>query len=166
MNAQSTFSFVEPVGVPVLRKQAEAAKQLGMMLSAERRAELVAAAQVAFLTALIESASGLATVDDATYDLSTTFERGGKWRGSVPSRLARQRIIERVGDRKSDRPSRHRGYVSVWRLNDAERARLEIKRLSAWLTVATKDPLSAATDAGECESVTKPNGKESSDATI
>lgn len=163
---QSAFGFVEPVDVPMLRSKAEAAKQRGMMLSAERRAELVAAGQVAFLRALSESQNGTATLDDATDDLSTKFDGGGKWRGSIPSRLARRRIIERVGDCKSVRPSRHRGYVSVWRLVDAERARMEIKRLSAWLDAGKQNPQAADTECGQIEStITTPEVKETSDAT-
>jgi hypothetical protein len=124
-----------------------------MTLSAESRAELVAAGQIALLEALLRSADGTATVDDATSDLSAKFERGGKWRGSIPSRLARNRIIERIGDCKSDRPSRHRSYVSVWRLVDRARALHEIDRLLAIRTISKENPQAAATDCGHVESI-------------
>ncbi|MDZ4849419.1 MAG: hypothetical protein SGI77_08990 [Pirellulaceae bacterium] len=150
---QKTFSFSEPPmqpAVAVLREVGDARKLRGMMLAADRRAELVAASQVALLQALLASADSTATVDDATADLTEKFADGGRWRGSIPSRLARLRIIERVGDCKSDRPSRHRAYVSRWLLRDREQAQHEIDRLSRWLD-ATKNPLSAATDAGNSE---------------
>lgn len=154
MNQQTQFPFM-PSPVPVvglLREVGEARKQRGMTISAEYRAELVASGQVAFLRALLASSDGTATVDHATADLSAKFANGGKWRGSIPSRLARQRIIERVGDTKSDRPSRHRGYVSLWRLLDRDKARQEIDRLTKWLDAIKENPQSAATDAGKIES--------------
>ena len=154
MNQQTFFFVPLPTQPPValLREVGDARKQRGMTLSADRRAELVAAGQVALLRALLVSADATATVDNATADLSEKFANGGKWRGSIPSRLARQRIIERVGDMKSDRPSRHRGYVSLWRLRDIKQALTEIDRLSRWLDVLKENPQSAATDAGECKS--------------
>ena len=137
----------------LLRTQGDAQKEAGMALSAESRAELVAEGQIALLEALLRSAEGTATVDDATSDLSTKFDRGGKWRGSIPSRLARNRIIERIGDCKSDRPSRHRSYVSVWRLVDRERALHEIERLLAIRYASKENPQAAATDCGHVESI-------------
>lgn len=137
----------------LLQNKGEAKKETGMTLSAESRAELVAEGQIALLEALLRSADGTATVDDATSDLSEKFDRGGKWRGSIPSRLARQRIIERVGDCKSDRPSRHRGYVSVWRVINRDSAENEIERLSAILNAKKENPQSAATDGGQVVSI-------------
>lgn len=124
-----------------------------MMLSAERRDKLVAIGQIALLRAALNSEDGTATVDDATTDLSASFDNGGKWRGSIPSRLARCGIIQRVGDRKSDRPSRHRGYVSIWRLMNRDLAQQEINRLSAILDMKKENPQSAATDCGLVESI-------------
>lgn len=131
------------------REQAEAAKERGMTLAADARAEAVAAGQVALLRALFDADDGTATIDDATTDLKHQFEGGGKWRGSITSQLSRRRIIERVGVRLSERPSRHRGFVSVWRIRERVKAKREIKRLSAWLSAVEKEnPPSAATDAG------------------
>jgi hypothetical protein len=123
--------------------RAEANKQRGMSLAAERRAELVADGQVEFLRALLRSPDGTATVDDSTDDLSTKFAKGGKWRGSVPSGLARKRIIEPAAVVKSNRPSRHRGFVTVWRLVNHDKAQREVERLTTLLD-ATKKPLTVA----------------------
>ena len=146
MNMQSTFGF------STLRELGEAGKQVGMQRAADVRAEAVASGQVALLRALLDSTSGTATVDDATDDLSAKFDSGGKWRGSIPAGLARKRIIESVGVAKSDRPSRHRGYVTVWRLRDRVKARTEIERLTA-----AKNPQSDGNRRGQLESkITNP----------
>jgi hypothetical protein len=149
---QQTFLFTTPAPLTVatLREIGNAKKQRGMALAAEARAEAVAAGQVALLRALMASDDGTATIDDATDDLTHRFVGGGKWRGTVTSALSRRGIIERIGDRKSDRPTRHRGYVSLWRLKDRNKARQEIERLTAWLSAVEKEnPQSAATDAGD-----------------
>lgn len=150
---QSNSNFYsKPPKRPGIRVLGESAKQVGMTRAADAKPEAVAAGQVAFLRVLLDAREGTATIDDATADLSECFEHGGKWRGSIPSALAKRGIIRRIGDRKSDRPTRHRGYVSVWQLVDREKAQSEIERLTAWLSaVETKNPQSAATDAGETE---------------
>lgn len=132
-----------------MRATAEAAKQQGMALAADNRAEAVAAGQVGLLRALMASDDGSGTIDDATADLSVTFDGGGKWRGSIPSALSRKNVIKWIGVRKSDRPSRHRGLVSVWQIADREKAKREIEILTNWLDAHKKDPRSAATDPGK-----------------
>lgn len=154
MIQQMLITTTKPLTIQTLRQQGEAAKQHGMTLAADARAEAVAAGQVALLRALLAADDSTGTIDDATDDLDHRFEGGGKWRGTIPSALSRRGIIERIGDRKSDRPTRHRGYVSVWRLRDREKARQEIERLTAWLSAfeVKENPQSAGTDAGKVES--------------
>jgi hypothetical protein len=82
-----------------------------------------------FLDALLSSATGCATLDDATDDLRRKHADGGKWRASVPKRLKADGLI--VGEQvlKSVRPTRHAGYLTEWRLIDhdaAERRRAEL----------------------------------------
>ena len=147
MSTQKTL--FERANIDAMRAKAEAAKQHGMALAADKRAEAVAAGQVALLRALMASDDGTATIDDATADLSLAFDGGGKWRGSIPSGLARKKIIKRVGIRKSDRPSRHRSFVSVWWIANQAKAECEIELLTNWLDANQKNPQSAATDAGK-----------------
>lgn len=125
-----------------------------MGLAADRRAEAVAAGQIALLLALLDSDTGTGTIDDSTADLSVPFGKGGKWRGSIPSGLSRKRIIKRVGVRMSDRPSRHRGFVSVWQIADRDKAKQEIQLLTNLLEAIQKDPQPAATGAGKANSKT------------
>lgn len=159
--------FPQPLTVATLREIGEAKKQCGMALAADKRADAVAAGQVAFLRALLASVDGTATLDDATGDLSQRFTDGGRWRGTVCRSLAVAKITEAVGVVKSDRPSRHRGYLTRWRLIDRSKAQREIEKLTAWLSVVEqKNPLSAATDAGNgIENLTTQTIKESSNET-
>lgn len=155
--------------VPVLREAGEARRDRGMTLAAERRRVAVAAGQAALLWALLESADGTGTIDSATnlVELATKFGDGGKWRGTVCRGLAASGIVEAVGVVKSDRPARHRGYITRWRLRDRDAAERELGRLLDWLATAAKEnPPTADTVAGDADSITTPNRKESSDATV
>lgn len=118
-----------------LRQQAEAGKQFGMTLAADAKPDKLATGKVAFLRVLLVSPDGIATIDDATSDLAAEFADGGKWRGTVCRSLATAGIIERVGVVQSDRPSRHRGYVTRWRLRDRHKAALLLTRLVAAMDV-------------------------------
>jgi RNA polymerase sigma factor (sigma-70 family) len=51
--------------------------------------------------------------------MSQQFMDGGRWRGAVTRSLAMRRIITPDSITKSDRPSRHRGYVNC--VNDSRR---------------------------------------------
>ena len=93
-----------------------------MTLAAERRPGKLQVGQIAMLDCLLSSPSGTATIDDATENLDTQFRDGGKWRGSVVQSLAMKGIIKKVGVEVSNRPSRHRGYVSRWRIVDQHKA--------------------------------------------
>lgn len=93
-------------------------KAAGILLAAGCKEDLIEAGKLAMLDALLASADGVATIDDATADLSAQFTDGGRWRGSVTRSLAMRRIIAAESVIKSDRPSRHRGYVTRWRLRD------------------------------------------------
>jgi len=114
-----------------LRVQAEAAKLRGMEVAANTKPDRVAAGKIAMLRALLVSADGTATIDDATIDLTAEFMDGGRWRGSVCRSLAMAGVTERVSVEKSDRPSRHRGYVTRWQLVNRRKAALLLSRLVA-----------------------------------
>lgn len=111
---KSLFSASATPSAAQLRRQGETGKQYGMSLAASARFEAIAKGQIALLQWLLESHDAKGTIDDATADLSARFSCGGKWRGSIPVGLSRRRIIFRIGDCKSDRPTRHRAYVSLW----------------------------------------------------
>lgn len=139
-----------------LRERGEAGKLAGMALAADAKPDRVTAGKIAFLRALLKSGDGTATVDDATDDLSATFDDGGKWRGMVCRSLATAGLIVPVAAVKSDRPSRHRGYVTRWRLADRMKAQLLLSRLVAAIDcrilsashLASKSETPAGTAAG------------------
>ena len=110
-----------------LQADGERRKANGISLAAGCKEDLIAAGKLALLDALLASPDGTATIDDATADLTEQFADGGRWRGSVTRSLAMRRIIAADSVDKSDRPSRHRGYVTRWRLRDRDRA-LELRR--------------------------------------
>jgi hypothetical protein len=114
-----------------LRERAEAGKLAGMTLAADAKPDKVTAGKIAFLRALLKSPDSTATIDDATEDLTARFRDGGKWRGLICLSLAKAGLIRRVDVVLSRRPSRHRGYVTKWRLMDRNKAALMLLRLSA-----------------------------------
>lgn len=105
-----------------LQADGERRKAAGISLAAGCREDLIAAGKLAMLDALLSSPDGTATIDDATADLSEQFADGGRWRGAVTRSLAMRRIITPDSVTKSDRPSRHRGYVTRWQLRDRDKA--------------------------------------------
>ncbi len=138
-----------------LRHRGELLKLRGMQLSADKHADDVAVGQSLFLLALLKSATGVATIDDATDDKSSTFAGGGKWRGSVVRGLAVAGVIERVDVVYSDRPSRHRGLLTRWRLVDRDKAERWLQSLSQRYGDQTKNPQAAATAAGDESTITQ-----------
>lgn len=99
--------------------------------SAITTARMVKNGKIAFLQALLKSPDSSATIDDATEDLTVSFRDGGKWRGLICLSLAKAGLIRRVDVELSRRPSRHRGYVTKWRLMERKKATLMLLQLSA-----------------------------------
>jgi hypothetical protein len=148
-----------------LRHKGEQRRDAGMGLAAQARPDRVDTGKVAFLKALLRSPDSTATIDDATDNLAAEFRDGGKWRGTVTRSLAASRFIEAVGAVKSSRPSRHRGYVTVWRLVDRQRALAYLASLERSLDAqlatgaelaagATKEPAPVAAGAGSASTST------------
>ncbi len=103
----------------------------------------IAKGQVALLAALVLANDHRGTLDDATADLSATFDDGGKWRGRITLGLSVDGIIAEVGATNSKRIRRNRGLIRRWRLVDVDKARRKIESLKRWLD-ATKKPLTVA----------------------
>jgi hypothetical protein len=156
---QTCFDFDRPDD---LRQRGELLKLRGMQLSADKHADDVAVGQSLFILALLKSATGVCSIDDATSDKSTRFADGGKWRGTVVRGLAVAGIIERVDVVRSDRPSRHRGLLTRWRLVDRDKAERWLQSLSQRFGDPTKNPQAAATAAGDESTITKPERKRNS----
>lgn len=110
----------------------EALRDRGMERAARHRQWRIAAGQLALLRAIRRNPERTATTDDATSDVSMQYADGGRWRGSVPQRLALDGLIERVGTVKSTRPSRHCGYVAVWGGRDDGAIDCRIVELERW----------------------------------
>ena len=100
-----------------------------------RRHEFIRADELRFLDALCKSDE--VTMDDAVDDLSAKFKDGGRWRGSIPLRLARDGLIVRVGATNSRREHRHRGLLRVWRIGN--RTVVEARRLALRAMLAALD---------------------------
>jgi hypothetical protein len=88
-----------------------------MALAAAGRRREIVRDTLRFIVAILAAPDGTATLDDAA-DLASAFADGGRWRGSIPTALARRGLIECAGHRQSDRAARHRGLVTVWRAID------------------------------------------------
>ena len=82
------------------------------------------AAELRFLDALL--ANGTATVDDAADDLDAKHDDGGHWLGGIFLRLSRRALIIEAGSRRSCRPVRNRGKVTLWGIGNREA--LELRR--------------------------------------
>jgi hypothetical protein len=145
-----------------LRQRGELLKLRGMQLSADKHDGDVAVGQSLFLLALLKSTTGVASIDDATADLSVPFADGGKWRGTVVRGLAVAGLIERVDVIRSDRPSRHRGLLTRWRLVDRDKAERWLEALAKRYGDATKNPQAAATAAGDGLTITQPEQQRNS----
>ena len=98
-------------------------KEYGMSIAAARRRELAWRCESRFDHALLASPDGTETIDATVDDPLRPHDDGGKWRGSVPTTLARLGLIECAGWRPSIRASRHGTPIRVWRIRD--RAGLE-----------------------------------------
>ena len=97
-------------------RQGELFRDEGVMLATLNRRELIDRDELRFLDAL--TVSGQGTTDDGVDDLFGKFDDGGKWRGSIPLRLAREGLIERTGVTRSARSHRHCGWLAVWSIRN------------------------------------------------
>lgn len=159
-----------PPSLQALRDKGDLRKERGMSVAALNRPERVDRGAVAFLDALLRAPDGIATIDDATLpdDLAGKFADGGKWRGTVPRLLALAGIIERLDVVRSDRPARHRGYVTRWRLINRAKAVAMRARLTSRFPIAIgfaselkkSEPAPAATGTGSIESSPQATNKE------
>lgn len=120
----------------------ETARDLGMAIAANDQPDRVVLGRLALLDALLASDGGTGTIDDATSEaeLAGEFGCGGQWRGSVTRSLASSGLIERIGYRPSNRPSRHRAPIAVWRLRDRKEALAVRSRLVAALKAHANGP--------------------------
>lgn len=123
-------SIISPTDV---RHQGEISRNAGMDLAASRKVWLIRRDTLRFLDAMMGRADRTATTDDAADDLAATFTDGGKWRGSIPGALAREGLVVRVGMVRSGRPSRHRGYVTLWKAADLSGIEFRRGELRQWL---------------------------------
>ncbi len=108
-------------------------RDAGVYRATTGRRHLLLLDELAFVEALLRNPTGAST-DDAVTDLAQTFDDGGRWRGSIPLGLAREKIIHRVGWVQSCRPSRHRGTVSLWAASDISKVERRCLELRAMLT--------------------------------
>lgn len=86
--------------------------------------------ELRFLDVLL--AAGQGSADDVVDDLVTAHDDGGRWRGGIFLRLARQGLTTRLNPMRSSRTARHRGWQTLWAIADregVERRRRDVKAM-------------------------------------
>jgi hypothetical protein len=113
--------------------EGECRRDSGMELAASNCPDQITQAKWALAMALLQSATGTATIDDATPagELVDAYADGGRWRGSVTRSMVVEGYAEMIGTTRSVRPSRHRGYIGVLRVKDRDALLAFAKRMSA-----------------------------------
>lgn len=151
-----------------LRKDGETRRDVGMALAAARRPDRVTLGRVRMVQALLSSPNGTATIDDASTagELSSGFADGGRWRGSVTRSIVADGIAFVSGTTRSNRPSRHRGYVAVLTLTDRTAAAEYVRQMTAAFA-AFNDATSPAGTDEVAQTLTEPSQRkdETNDAT-
>ncbi len=143
-------------------RQGELFRDVGVSLATLNRREVIDADELRFLDAL--AANGEGTTDDAVDDLTDKYRDGGKWRGSIPLRLAREGLIVRTGIVKSSRTHRHRGWLAVWSIRDrpaVDARRLTLRTMLAALDAARNGtgPTMPVVEPVESSNAHTPNGE-------
>lgn len=82
-----------------------------------RRTNYIRRGRPALLLAML-AVNGTATADDVQAAVELASGIDPRCLGSVPGRLAYDKIIEPAGFTRSTRPERHAGWLQVWRLID------------------------------------------------
>ena len=142
------------------RERGEKRAERGIKRAAFKHRPEIERGTLKFLDALLASATGCATLDDAADSLRGKYLDGGKWRASIPKRLQADGLIvcERV--LKSARPARHAGYLTEWRLIDRSAAERRRAELLAALDAARNGtgPTSGIVEPVESAITHQPNG--------
>ena len=122
------------------RRQGGARRDEGLDRAAARREWQIQHGTLRFLDAMLKRPDRTATTDDATDDLSRPYADGGLWRGAIPKRLARARLIEQAGAMRSSRPSRHAGLLTQWHAADEDGVERKRAELRHWLDQNPRRP--------------------------
>lgn len=115
------------------RLAGEARKSAGLNLAALHKEHSMKRAQLAMLEAAMSRIDRRCSSDDMPDDLGDTYRDGGKWVGATVHGLAVAHVIERIGNVKSARPSRHGTEVKLWRVHDDVKAYQFMQMLRASL---------------------------------
>jgi hypothetical protein len=132
-----------------LAAEGERRRDIGMNRAAARRPDRVTLGRLAMLRALLWSADGCGTIDDATpqTEVVAKYADGGKWRGQVTRGLASDGFTEATGEyRRTRRPAAHRRPNAVWRLTDRQKAVEYLGSMTAALAAFNEATPPAATD--------------------
>ena len=148
------------------RERGEKRAKRGIKRAAYLHEPLIRRDTLRFLDALLSSATGCATLDDATADLKAKHTDGGKWRGAVVKRLRAAGIVVAVRYVRSCRLYRNAGPSVEWQLID----RIGAARLRAVLAAELPKDAgeSAGTDSPAVNSSInpQPNGEQDHGATV
>lgn len=115
--------------------EGEVLRDAGIARASYAKQDRIIRLELRFLDALTKAGTG--TLDLAEDDLQQTCHDGGKWRGSIPMRLARDGLIVATGYKKSTRRARHAGLLTIWAILDA--AAVNARRQVLRMLLATKD---------------------------
>ncbi len=148
------------------RERGEKRAERGIKRAAFKHRREIERGTLKFLDALLSSATGCATLDDAADSLRGKYLDGGKWRASIPKRLQADGLIVGARVLKSARPARHAGYLTEWRLIDrsaAEHRRAELLAAQAFDNQPKDAGESGATDSPAVDSTTNPTSNGAKD---
>ena len=98
--------------------EGEVLRDAGIARASYAKQDRIIRLELRFLDALTKAGSG--TLDLAEDDLQQPCHDGGKLRGSIPMRLARDGLIVATGYKKSTRRARHAGLLTIWAIRDAD----------------------------------------------
>ena len=119
MNPCSCKEKCEPCRCGAVEGERLKAEKLTLLEA--RREVYVCRGRRALLRAMLDG-DGTATADAVRDAVDLPGELDPRCLGSVPGRLAYDRIIRAVGFVRSTRPERHASWLQVWELIDRERA--------------------------------------------
>lgn len=143
------------------RERGEKQAERGIKRAAFYHEEQILRGLLLFVEALLASPTECATLDDATPDLRVKHADGGKWRASIPKRLLAAQIIVADTVAKSNRPARHAGYLTRWRLINRPGAERFRDELNAILKTNAGEPVAA--DSPAVDSITHQSNGEKND---
>lgn len=122
------------------RQEGETRKLAGMNVASQRKERRIKLAQLAMLDAGMGRPDRSCSSDDMPTDLAAEYADGGKWVGAAVAGTLAAKLVQRIGNRKSARPSRHSTEIKLWRIRDDSKALAFMQELRLWLERNPPEP--------------------------